>query len=245
MTLYGEVYDEYARAFPEALHVESDSSDANVYYELAFARRFMPPDAIVAEVGPGRCEFAIALAPHCKVMYGVDVADLAFTVSRPPNLRHVLTNGIQIPLPDDSIDVVISNQLMEHLHPDDAADQLHEIFRILKTGGSYICVTPNRLHGPHDSSARFDDLPCPVADGTFVANGLHLKEYTNSDLSQLFLATGFRRARHFFGARGVYVEVPSGMMFLGERWVRHIPLQLRKRSRILRVMVGARVVADK
>ena len=73
--------------------------------------------------------------------------------------------------------------------------------------------------------SRFDDLPCPVADGVFVANGLHLKEYTNSELSRLFLATGFRRARHFFGARGVYVEVPSGMMFLGGRWVRHIPLR--------------------
>jgi SAM-dependent methyltransferase len=242
LTLYGEVYDEYGRAFPE---VVSDSSDANVRYELAFTRRFMPPDAIVAEVGPGRCEFAIALAAHCKVIYGVDVADLPLTVSRPPNFRHVLTNGVQIPLPDDSIDLVISNQLMEHLHPDDAADQLHEILRIMKAGGSYICVTPNRLHGPHDSSARFDDLPCPVADGTFVANGLHLKEYTNSELSQLFLAAGFRRARHFTGARGVYIEVPSGMMFFSERCARHIPLRLRKRSRLLRAMVGVRLVADK
>jgi class 3 adenylate cyclase len=29
------------------------------------------------------------------------------------------------------VDVVISNQMMEHLHPDDAIDQLNEVLRVL------------------------------------------------------------------------------------------------------------------
>jgi SAM-dependent methyltransferase len=243
--LYNEVYGEYFEAFPEALRPAHDNPGSNVAYELAFAKRFVSSDAIVAEVGPGRCEFAIALATYCKCIYAVDVTDLSPGESRPANFRHVLTNGIQIPLPDYSVNMVISNQLMEHLHPDDAADQLQEIFRILRPGGSYICVTPNRLHGPHDSSARFEDLPCPVVDGTFVANGLHLKEYTNFELFQLFRSVGFRRTRHFAGARGVYFEFPANAMILAERWARRIPMKLRKRSRSLQVLFGARVVADK
>ncbi len=245
MGLYSEVYDAYLKAFPDVLNPANDDPESTVRYELAFARKFVSPDAVVAEIGPGKCEFAFALAAHCKTIYGVDVADLSLEAARPENFQHVLTNGVQIPLPDESVDIVISNQLMEHLHPEDAFDQLREIYRIMKSGGSYVCVTPNRLHGPHDSSARFDDLPCPVVDGSFVANGLHLKEYTNLELSQLFREVGFRRSRHFAGARGTYVEVPRGTMMLGESLARRIPLRLRKRSRPLRVMLGARVVADK
>jgi SAM-dependent methyltransferase len=245
MRLYNEVYSAYFEAFLKVPGSAQDNSGSNVAYELAFAKRFVSSDSIVAEIGPGQCEFAIALAAYCKCIYAVDVTDQSPGESRPANFRHVLTNGIQIPLPEDSVDMVISNQLMEHLHPDDAADQLQEVFRILRPGGSYICMTPNRLHGPHDSSARFDDLPCPIVDGTFVANGLHLKEYTNLELFQLFRSAGFRRTRHFAGARGVYFKFPANAMILAERWARRIPLKLRKRSRSLQVLFGVRIVADK
>jgi SAM-dependent methyltransferase len=245
MRLYNEVYSAYFEAYLKVLGSAQDHPGSNAAYELAFAKRYVSSDSIVAKIGPGQCELAIALATYCKCICAVDVIDLSPGESRPVNFRHVLTNGIQIPLLDDSVDIVISNQLMEHLHPDDATDQLQEIFRILRPGGSYICVTPNRLHGPHDSSARFDDLPCPIVDGTFVANGLHLKEYTNFELFQLFRSVGFRRTRHFAGARGVYFEIPAHAMILAERWARRIPLKLRKRSRSLQVLFGARVVADK
>ena len=208
-------------------------------------KEFLSPDAIVAEIGPGRCKFAIALARYCRRIYGVDVTDWSPAESRPSNFTHVLTDGIHIPLPNDSVDIVISNQLMEHLHPDDAVEQLREVFRIVRTGGTYICVTPNRLHGPHDSSAHFDDLPCPIVEGSYVANGLHLKEYTNLELSRLFRAAGFHRTRHFAGARGTYVELPAAVITLSEHLARRIPPQLRKRSKFLRVLLGLRLVADK
>ena len=213
--------------------------------ELAFARRFVTADSIVAEIGPGRCHLAIALAAHCRQMYVIDVADMSGSGPKASNFKHILTDGIHVSLPDRSVDVVISDQLMEHLHPDDALDQLHELLRILRPGGCYICVTPNRLHGPHDSSARYDDLPCPIVDRTYVANGLHLKEYTNAELSALFRGAGFQSCRHFAGAKGRYVHVPAGLMTLAERWLRLLPPQLRKRSRLLQVLLGVRIVAYK
>ena len=245
MKLYGQLYDAYAEAFPESLPGETHDADQTVGFELAFARKYVSADAVVAEIGPGRCAFAGALARHCRRVYGVDVIDQSPGQSVPSNFQHVLTDGIHIPLPDQSVDVVISNQMMEHLHPDDAIDQLNEVLRVLRSGGCYICMTPNRLHGPHDTSALFDDLPCPVVDGSYVANGLHLKEYTNSELSQLFSRVGFRSCRHFAGARGVYIRVSPRLMEWSERWIRHIPARLRKRSRVLRILLGVRVVALK
>jgi SAM-dependent methyltransferase len=243
--LYSELYDAYAEAFPESVPGATDKADRNIDFELAFAKRFVSADAVVAEVGPGRCAFAISLARYCNRVYGVDVVDQSPRGSLPANFELVLTDGIHIPLPDQSVDVVVSNQMIEHLHPEDAADQVKDSLRVLRTGGCYLCITPNRLNGPHDTSARFDDLSCPIVDGSYVANGLHLKEYTNSELSQLFLEAGFRTCRHFVGARGIYVRVPLQLMGWCEHWVRRIPVQLRKRSRLLRVLLGVRIVASK
>jgi ubiquinone/menaquinone biosynthesis C-methylase UbiE len=244
MKLYNEVYDEFFLAFPDLLRTEDPDPTRRFGYELAFAKRFVTPDSVVAEIGPGQCELALALAPSCKCIYGVDVTDLSPKAASPANFKHVLTDGIGIPLPDNSVDVAISNQLMEHLHPDDAADQVKEVYRVMRPGGSYICITPNRLYGPHDSSV-LNEPSCPIVDGAFVANGLHLKEYTHLELHQLFLATGFRRTRHFAGARGRYMELPLVGMIVGERCVRYIPPKLRIRSNILRILLGARVVAEK
>jgi SAM-dependent methyltransferase len=245
MRLYSELYDAYARAFPESVPGAMDDADRNVRYELAFARRSVSADAVVAEVGPGRCALAISLAKSCKRVYGVDVVDQSPKESAPANFQHVLTDGIHIPLPDGSVDVVISNQMMEHLHPEDAVDQTKDILRVLRTGGCYLCITPNRLHGPHDTSARFDDLSCPIVDGSYVANGLHLKEYTNLELSQLFSEAGFRNWRHFVGARGIYVQGPPQLIEWCEHVIRWVPARFRKRSRLLQVLLGVRMVASK
>lgn len=241
-SLYGEVYAAYGREFPDAMH---PADERTIGYEVAFLRQFISNDAAVAEIGPGSCALAFAIAGYCRRIDGIDVADHSATEARPANFRHVLTDGIHLPLPEGSIDVVVSNQLMEHLHPEDADDQLHEIWRILRPGGRYICVTPNRLHGPHDSSARFKEVPCPIVDREFVANGLHLKEYTNLELTDLLLRAGFRGTRHFAGARGHYVELPRWFTGQLEQWTRYIPPQLRKRSRLLRAALGVRIVATK
>ena len=87
---------------------------------------------------------------------------------------------------------------MEHLHPDDASEQLTNIYEILINGGIYVCVTPNWLSGPHDISKYFD----------LVAKGFHLKEYTNTDLSNLFKRVGFSQVRAYLGAMGIYIRIP-------------------------------------
>jgi SAM-dependent methyltransferase len=241
--LYRELYDSYAEAFPEAL--PTGAKHRTIMYELAFARRFVGPKTIVMELGPGRCEFAAELAKYADTIVGVDVSELAAQGSVAANFEFVLTDGIHIPRPDESIDVVISNQLMEHLHPDDAVDQLEEICRVLRPGGRYICMTPNRLSGPHDFSAYFDDLPCPVVDRAYQATGLHLKEYINEELIELFRRGGLIPEAIFIGARGHYTAVPANLMRLIESTMRLLPVTMRKRSKICAALLGVRIVGRK
>ncbi len=242
--LYGEIYDEFFRSFPELHREVSEASARNAVFEAAFAKSFMSPSSIVAEIGSGHGELAVALSPHCRYIYSVDVSDLVPSNGRPANFKHIQTDGFGIPLSDGSVDIVISSQMMEHLHPDDVTDQLREIWRVLKQGGCYICTTPNRLYGPHDISGEFT-ADCRIVDGCYVAYGLHLKEYTNVELSDMCRNAGFHRTKHFAGMRGKYLQIPLGILAHLEKAARRIPVNYRKRSSVFRATLGARVVADK
>lgn len=81
-----------------------------------------------------------------------------------------------------SYDVVISTQVVEHLHPDDILEHFSSAARILKVGGRYIFDTPHAGAGPNDLSLVFD-LDRPVC--------MHLKEYDYLELWTLLKRAGF------------------------------------------------------
>jgi SAM-dependent methyltransferase len=246
MRLYGEVYNEYSEKFPESLPKDSSKAERIARNESLFLRRFVTPATVVAEIGPGRCHLAFSLAPVVRKIYGVDVnAVEAVANANPANFEFRLTDGIAMPFDSDSIDLVISNQLMEHLHPDDATEQLREVYRVLRVGGHYVCITPSPVNGPHDCSAYFDDLPCPIKAGHYSATGLHLKEYTARELLAAFRNVGFKRTQTFVGARGNYITVPPSIITLTESALRLVPPDRRKRSRLLSVILDHRVCATK
>jgi hypothetical protein len=107
---------------------------------------------------------------------------------------------------------------MEHLHPDDAFDQLQNIYNALVPGGIYICITPNRLTGPHDISRYFDEF----------ATGFHMKEYTTLELSNLFRKVGFSRVRAYVGAKGKYLGFPVSPIALCELVLDQLRYAIRK-----------------
>ncbi|MGZ8941562.1 MAG: hypothetical protein ACXW00_02180 [Methylobacter sp.] len=116
----------------------------------------------------------------------------------PDNFQLILSDGCSVPVPPNSVNVGYSNQLMEHLHPDDAFEQLQKIYNAFVPGGAYICITPNRLSGPSDVSRGFD----------VIATGFHLKEYTTLELSTLFKKVGFSSVRVCVGVKVKYISLP-------------------------------------
>jgi SAM-dependent methyltransferase len=196
------------------------------------------PETRFLEIGPGDCSLSVAIAPRVRQVYGLDVSEeITHALDLPSNFKLILSDGTSVPLPPDSVDVAYSNQLMEHLHPDDALEQLAGICRALAPGGVYICITPNRLNGPHDISRYFDP----------VATGFHLKEYTVTELSDLFKSVGFSKVQVLLGRRGACVPAPAGPVKAGEAALNMLPLAARKVvGRTLgRAFLGIRLLGTK
>jgi len=124
---------------------------------------------------------------------------------------------------------------MEHLHPDDASDQLQNIVGVLVPGGKCICITPNWIAGPHNISRYFDEL----------ATGLHLREYTVTEVADMLRRTGFSRVKTFLSYKG-YIVSPllPATPFAWIEWILE-KLARARRKRVAILSVAVKIVAIK
>jgi SAM-dependent methyltransferase len=240
--LYSEVYDELFRRvpdLPQLAHKQKYPDRSEVRFALALLKKFLTPDTVYLEIGPGDCALACEIARLVKHVYAVDVSsEVTRGVALPANLELAISDGSSVPVAANSIDLAFSDQLMEHLHPDDALDQLRSIYTALKPGGVYVCITPNRLSGPHDVSRDFDQ----------VATGFHLHEYAIGELATLFRAAGFRRIKALAGAHGHNLSAPAELFDWLEWFITRLPASTSKvlaRALPLRLILGAKVIAWK
>ena len=134
------------------------------------------------------------------------------------NLHLVISNGLDIDVVPGSIDVAYSNQVMEHLHPDDIEPQLMSIRRALVSRGKYICITPNALTGPHDVSKFFDLVP----------KGFHLKEYRFVEIYEIFNRLGFSKIITVFAHGRLHLKAPIGLLVILEAFIDRMPERSRK-----------------
>jgi len=241
--LYTEVYDELFRRVPDhpqlALKLDEGLRRRTIAERLELLKSYLKPNSTYLELGPGDCSLALEIAKQVRVVYAVDVSrEITRDVALPDNFELIISDGSSIPVPDDSIDLAYSDQLMEHLHREDAREQLQNIHRVLAPGGTYVCITPNRLSGPHDVSRNFDD----------VATGFHLREYSLTELSQMFTTVGFRHLQVLVGARGFHVRTPTAVIKLVESILARAPRGLGRtlaRGLPLRLVLGIKLVAIK
>lgn len=242
-TLYTSLYDELFLRVPDhpllTKKLSPEESAQEIAYEFRYIQPFLKKDTVYLEIGPGDCALAFKVAEFVKTVYAVDVSEeITKSSTYPDNFKLILTDGTSIPVPENSVGFAYSNQLMEHLHPDDALEQLHNLSKALMPGGVYICITPNRLNGPHDVSMYFDE----------VATGFHLKEYTVTELERLFRAVNFSKVRVFVPIKGIRIFLPVFPVKLCEKILSLLPYRLRKflaSTWLIDKLLGIRLVGIK
>jgi len=240
--LYSIVYDELYSRVPWLKSEMFRSREHDVSIQKKLLAPFLKKNLTFLEVGPGDCSVSVAVSKLVKQAVAVDVSEVVkkgWNKSWPKNLKFEISDGVSLPVAHDSVDLAYSHQLMEHLHPDDAVEQLRQIHHALKPGGRYVCVTPNRLYGPSDISGFFDDQE---------ATGLHLKEYTNRELARLFRRVGFKRLHILIGAGGHYFVSPLFPAVILEWLLRLLPHRMSRRVAgwlPIRAVIGIRLIAQK
>ena len=104
--------------------------------------------------------------------YGADGAEVAHG----RGLATLRADATRLPLADDSLDLVVAFDVLEHLHNDDAA--VAEVRRVLRPTGTYLVAVPAdpRLWSSHDEAVD------------------HVRRYTREELLDLLDRGGFEVA---------------------------------------------------
>lgn len=111
---------------------------------LGYVQREVSLDSKILELGAGGGHLSHWLQARGYDVLATDISQVALDVAKSnyPDLKLCLIDAEDIAIKDESLDVVITLELIEHL------PRLHEHFRevrrILKRDGMYIVKTPNK-----------------------------------------------------------------------------------------------------
>jgi O-antigen biosynthesis protein len=142
----------------------------------------------VLDIACGEGYGSAILAKNALTVCGVDIdaASVAYASQTystiATNLKFLTGSVAHIPLPDNSIDVIVSFETIEHVDENTQHAFLVEVKRVLRPGGSFIISTPDRIN----YSERYN-----------YKNAFHLKEFSQPEFQQ-FLSGYFVHIETFF-----------------------------------------------
>lgn len=150
----------------------------------------------VLDYGCGSGYGAAKLAERAFSVCAVDVSEEAISYARKhygkPNLSFErIQPELDLPYSSNQFDVVTSFQVIEHVSDDN--HYIREAYRVLKPGGVFLIITPDRTH-------RLLPLQAPW-------NRWHIREYSPKSLGHLISPIFSESKRLAMGARGRVSEI--------------------------------------
>lgn len=136
--------------------------------------RYIPPASRILDLGAGYCHFINNV--EGRERHALDASDTLPEYAAPGVNTHVQSCTRLENFADDSLDVVFSSNLFEHLTRAELTETLAELRRVLRPGGRLLVVQPNFKYCAAD---YFDDYT-------------HVQIFTHVGLSDLLAASGFR-----------------------------------------------------
>jgi SAM-dependent methyltransferase len=178
------------------------------WHRYAFARQFVAGRRTL-DVACGEGYGSALLATAAASVIGVDVAADVVAHAREryrdrPNLRFEAGSAARLPLPDASVEAVVSFETIEHLPREDQPRMIAEIARVLADDGVLVLSAPN----PVEYSQKRD-----------YRNPFHIYEPSRAEIDAMlegsFPARRWYRQRRYFGS-ALWGEDADGSRF--EAW---------------------------
>lgn len=184
--VYKQVFEIYGFDFELDITQQSSPKDSTVATLIQELR-----GASILDVGCGKGDFLLSCARLVKPkkLVGVDVFVRNLKIPE-KRLQFVQDDIVDFDLGEE-FDVVMSDNVFEHIASQDTESFLSSLYRAMRPGGTLILLTPNRLFGPWDVTRILDDS----YSGKTAAQGTHVNETTYGELLALLSQQGFRRFR--------------------------------------------------
>ena len=171
---------------------------------LQLIRRFVPlEDRAILDVGCGLGTYVKRFLEYSPHVWGIDVSQERLATSTVRS-RLVAGMGEQLPFRDGTFDVLVFNEVIEHVRDDRTT--LEDALRVLKDGGHVVIYAPNRLypfetHGMYWKGAyRFGNIPLINYLPNRWRNRLvpHARAYTAGDIFKLWRGLPVRLVVHSY-----------------------------------------------
>lgn len=185
-----EKYSSHKEHFQRSYNTGTDIwSDHEYTQEIMDFLRLLPHKGIVLDLGSGRGHWAYMMADLGMKVIGLDyVEELADHNNTEVKLRGyggkvAFMEGdlFDIPLQEETVDVVTDFGTLQHIYPDDWQDYEMEVSRVLKSGGFLLLVELSR-HTEH----FFDFQPNTSTTGNHDLHGLHYHFFDRSEIEEIF-----------------------------------------------------------
>lgn len=141
---------------------------------------------VVLDIASGSGYGSAFLATSAKKVYGVDVDKDAIAYAKKnyaaENVEFKLGDGTSIPLEDNSVDIVVSFETIEHIEKYEVF--MDEVKRVLKDDGMLILSTPNDVEFPE-------------------TNHFHIHEFERTELEKL-VKKYFKNTKSYYQATWLY-----------------------------------------
>lgn len=194
---------------------------------LAIIERYVPlAGRRVLDLGCGLGEYVRAFERHGAEAYGCDIEQPRLVQARARGTSNVVVAaGEALPFGDGSLDVVVLNEVIEHVQDDRAT--MREVSRVLAPGGVAVIYAPNRLypfetHGVYLGRRYvFGNIPLVNWLPNIVRNRLvpHARAYTSKGIERVSKQQGLRLVHHSYvypGFDNIAARVPMVARLL--RW---------------------------
>ena len=169
---------------------------------LGMIRQWVDVSGRILDDGCGLGTYLQALAPYSDQRYGIDVEVDRAVVARAHATGIALAVGEHLPFPDESFDLVLSNEVIEHVADD--MQYAQEMVRVCRPSGRILLFCPNRWypveqHGIYwCGEYKFGNIPLVNYLPNPLRNRLapHVRTYSAGAIRRLFTALPVKIVHH-------------------------------------------------
>ena len=186
LQLYDEFYSKLLPIYSRDTGLIEGKNPKEKYVRL-FAKELCNASIVDYGCGQGHMLKSIDELVSYKKLTGIDVF-IPQDLKTHPRINFSESNIINHKSVE-KFDVAISDNVLEHLVPEDAKLHLNCIYENLNVGGKLIIIMPNRHFSPWDITRIIDFSQ----SGKIKAQGGHVNESTHTEMIQQLKEVGFTR----------------------------------------------------